>query len=91
MNLSNVQFHLQESAEALQACLQEIQSGTLSARNESGLSEHLGRVLDSLCLAWNSRDLATHEVGHMAPADIDRMMQTVPNFGGVRQIGDSTW
>jgi hypothetical protein len=91
MNLSNVEFQLRESTEALQACLLEIQSGTLSAKNDSRLSEHLARALDRICLAWHSRDLATHEVGHMSRADIDRWIQTVPNFGGTRQIGDATW
>jgi hypothetical protein len=91
MNTSNVEFQLRESVEALQTCLQEIQSGSLSAQNESGLSEHLARALDHICLAWHSRDLATHEVGHMSRTDIDRWIQTVPNFGGARQIGDATW
>lgn len=71
MNLSNVEFQLQESAEALQTCLQKIKSGTLSPRNESRLSEHLGRVLDHIALAWNARDLATHEVGHMGTRRVD--------------------
>lgn len=91
MNLSNIQFQLKESLEGLQTCMHEIETGTLSERNESGLSEHLGRVLDHICLAWNTRDLATHVVGHMSRRDIDRFMHTIPNFGGAREIGEPTW
>jgi hypothetical protein len=91
MNLQNVDFNLQWAIELLQECREAIQSGELTAGNESRLGDDLGFVLDKLCVAWNARNSATYEVGHSSPSEIKHLTKTVPNFGGDRQMGDPVW
>jgi len=68
MNLNHVEYRLKLAVELLEECREAIRSGELSSGNESGLGDNLGEVLDYLCVAWNGRNLATHEVGHSSTA-----------------------
>lgn len=88
MNITSLQFQLREMQGHLQSCLADLESGKIGSDDDAALAVELGHLLDHLCLAWNTRNVAPNDVGKISDADFFRHANDVPNFGFSRRLSD---
>ena len=91
MNIDSLRFQLGEMQIHLQSCLADLESGELAADDDAALAVKLGHLLDHICLAWNTRDVAPSDFAKISDAEFSGHSNTVPNFGSTRRLSDAAF
>jgi len=91
MNIDSLKFQLGEMQGHLQSCLADLESGKLGADDDAALAVELGHLLDHICLAWNTRDVAPSDFGQVSDAEFAAHSNAVPNFGFTRRLSDDAY
>jgi hypothetical protein len=91
MNIESLKFQLREMSTHLQSTLADLDSGKIGAGDDHLLAIDLGHLLDHLCLAWNSRNIALEDFETISDTNFATHASTVPNFGCSRSLGSNAF
>jgi hypothetical protein len=88
MHIETVAFDLGEALIHLESLVAEVRIGKIKSDDEPALAVQLGHVLDHISRAWNCKDMSPEQKSKLSQEEFGRLSNTVPNFLGVRVLGE---